>query len=82
MTSPNKIIIDPSVALRELAIDHDYSRNRRLCLAHELFHKEADLQAAQQVIARLNQVIAEMQMKIDEASEADQIRDCTMENDQ
>ena len=82
MTSPNKIIIDPSVALRELAIDHDYSRNRRLCLAHELFHKEADLQAAQQEIARLNQVIADMQVQIDETAEADQAPDYTMENDQ
>lgn len=71
MTSLNKIIIDPSVALRELAIDHDYSRDRRLYLAHELSHKEADLQSAQQEIARLNQVIADMQVKNDEASEAD-----------
>lgn len=78
----NKILIDPSVALAELSIDANYSRDRRLYLAHELHQKNSDLEAAQQEIARLNQVIADMQVQIDEASEADQIPDFSMENDQ
>lgn len=82
MTSSNKIIIDPSVALTELSIDANYSRDRRLYLANELHQKNIDLAAAQQEIARLNQVIADMQVQMDGAAELDQISDCTMENDQ
>lgn len=82
MTSPNKILIDPSVALTELSIDANYSRDRRLYLANELHQKNIDLGAAQQEITRLNQVIADMQVQMDEAAELDQISDCTMENDQ
>lgn len=50
----NKITIDPAVALNELTIDANYSRDRRLFLANEL-HK------CQQEIERLNAIIAEMQ---------------------
>ncbi|WP_374834784.1 hypothetical protein [Paenochrobactrum pullorum] len=72
----NRIMIDPSVALMELTIDANYSRDRRLFLAHELHHAQlkiqeitVDLASAQEEIARLNQVVTDLQG--DENSPAD-----------
>lgn len=75
----NKIIIDPSVALTELTIDANYSRDRRLYLANELHQKNLDLETARQEIARLNQVVADMQSHAAEAFESDQNPDCAAE---
>ncbi|WP_374834790.1 hypothetical protein [Paenochrobactrum pullorum] len=64
----NKIMIEPAVALNELTIDHAYSRDRRLFLAHELNltqtrlnECEGELVSAKEEIARLNEVIQQMQ---------------------
>ncbi|MHC3941938.1 hypothetical protein [Paenochrobactrum sp. BZR 201-1] len=64
----NRIMIDPSVALMELTIDANYSRDRRLYLANELHQAQlkiqeitVDLTSAQEEIARLNQVVTDLQ---------------------